>query len=333
MTSKPDYRDGSNGDSAPKTIHFFRIIHPKTLLEGKLVSIYVSFFKIMSLSTFFATHRNNATFSTFMHLMLPIKFVRRYGESLPNTILLKLSSGAEWTVNLEKHDGRVWLQNGWKEFVEYHSLAYGHLLVFRYDGTSHFHVLIFDPSTMEIDYPFNILDPKRARNGELKSSKKRRTNGNSNKYESYSNLQDTSFHSTVKDWKGMVLDSKCLLKNPSEKKRNIDQRTEMSSNTSFTVEIKSWNLRKFIALPKGSLKGYVKPGGQNVTLLVGNRSWKVNLIYYPKKPRTCFSARWLIFARENDLKVGDVCLFELLECSDDDMVIKVSISKHSSVKP
>ncbi|XP_061365007.1 putative B3 domain-containing protein Os03g0621600 [Gastrolobium bilobum] len=235
--------------------------------------------------------------------MLPIKFVRKYGESLPNSILLKLSSSAEWTVNLEKHDGRVWLQNGWKEFVEYHNLAYGHLLVFRYEGTSHFHVFIFDPSTMEIDYP--LLDPKRACNGEHKPSKKRRTNENSNKYDSYSNLQDISFHST-----SQRRERHGLLKNLSE----------MSSNTSFAVEIKPRHLRKYIALPKGSLKGYVKPGGQNVTLLVGNRSWKVNLIYYPKKPMTCFSARWLIFSRENDLKVGDVCLFELLECSDDDLL-------------
>ncbi|KAK7293257.1 hypothetical protein RJT34_16120 [Clitoria ternatea] len=52
-------------------------------------------------------------------------------------MFLKLPNGAERKVDLE-------LGKGWKEFVEYHSLSHAHFLVFRYDGTSHFHVLICD---------------------------------------------------------------------------------------------------------------------------------------------------------------------------------------------
>lgn len=59
-------------------------------------------------------------------------------------MLLKLPNGIEWKVNLEKRDGSVWFQEGWKDFAEYYSLANGHLLGFRYDGTSHFHVFICD---------------------------------------------------------------------------------------------------------------------------------------------------------------------------------------------
>lgn len=78
------------------------------------------------------------------------------------------------------------------------------------------------------------------------------------------------------------------------------------------------------SLPRGSLKGYVKPGAQNVTLLVGDKEWKVNLIYYPRKSSTWLSAGWPVFARENNLKVGDVCLFKVVKGSGD-MVVKVSI--------
>lgn len=87
--------------------------------------------------------------------MIPTRFIRRYGESLSNLALIKLPNGAEWKLELAKCDGKVWLKKGWREFMEYSSLKQGHLLVFRYEGKSHFCVLLFDESATEIDYPFN----------------------------------------------------------------------------------------------------------------------------------------------------------------------------------
>ncbi|RDX67858.1 hypothetical protein CR513_53212, partial [Mucuna pruriens] len=75
-------------------------------------------------------------------------------------------------------------------------------------------------------------------------------------------------------------------------------------------------------LPKGPLNGYIKPGKQQyVTLLVGDRSWRVKLVHYQNKSESYFTSHWPVFARENDLKVGDACLFQLLNSSDD-MVMK-----------
>ena len=51
--------------------------------------------------------------------------------------------------------GGVWFQNGWSEFASSHGVAVGHLVVFKYEGYSHFHVLIFDATTTEIDYPLD----------------------------------------------------------------------------------------------------------------------------------------------------------------------------------
>ncbi|KAK7339008.1 hypothetical protein VNO77_19647 [Canavalia gladiata] len=107
-----------------KPIHFFKIITAPTLNEGKL--------------------------------MIPSRFVEKYGEGLPNTLLLKTPNGSEWKLNLEKHDGKMWFQKGWKEFAEHHSLAHGNLLVFRCEETSNFHVRIFNMSGLEINYPFRI---------------------------------------------------------------------------------------------------------------------------------------------------------------------------------
>ncbi|TKY66241.1 B3 domain-containing protein [Spatholobus suberectus] len=93
--------------------------------------------------------------------MIPNKFVEKYGEGLPNTLFLKPPNGAaEWKLSLEKRDGKVWFQKGWKEFAEHHSLVHGHLLLFRYQKTSHFQVHIFDSSALEIDYPLEKVDGK-----------------------------------------------------------------------------------------------------------------------------------------------------------------------------
>ena len=60
--------------------------------------------------------------------MLPIKFVRKHGQGLPNVICLKTSNGENWKINLVMNDGKIWFGQGWKEFAQYYSLGYGHIL-------------------------------------------------------------------------------------------------------------------------------------------------------------------------------------------------------------
>jgi len=89
---------------------------------------------------------------------IPKKFVRLYGKGLSNKALLEVPNGTVSEVELFKSDGKIWLQNGWKEFAEHYSLALGSLLVFEYKNSCHFHVLILDKTAMEIDYSFSMTD-------------------------------------------------------------------------------------------------------------------------------------------------------------------------------
>lgn len=98
--------------------------------------------------------------------MIPRAFVEKYEEGLPKTMFLKPPNGKDWKLNLVKLDGNMWFQKGWKEFAEHHSLAHGHLLVFKYQRTSHFQVQIFDMSALEINYNFKRVEGKRASNSE-----------------------------------------------------------------------------------------------------------------------------------------------------------------------
>nr|POE44659.1 hypothetical protein CFP56_78169 [Quercus suber] len=108
-------------DPAHLPTHFFKIIMPQTLQEGKL--------------------------------WIPKKFIRDYGSHLSDVAYLRIPNGTKWKVKLTKSDGEVCFGNGWCEFASSHALALGHFLVFRYDGNSEFSVLIFDATATEIEYP------------------------------------------------------------------------------------------------------------------------------------------------------------------------------------
>ncbi|KAK3411667.1 hypothetical protein EUGRSUZ_I00406 [Eucalyptus grandis] len=109
--------------------HFFKIILSDTLQSGKLI--------------------------------IPKRFVAKYGNRLPNQLLLKVAGDGNWPVELEKCDGRVWICKGWRNFMDYYSIDHGHLIVFRLEGASFFHVLIFDKSATEIEYPQKPVAPEK----------------------------------------------------------------------------------------------------------------------------------------------------------------------------
>ena len=72
---------------------------------------------------------------------------------LSTVAILTAPYGGIWQVGLKKADNNIWFCNGWQDFVEYHSICYGYFLVFRYEGNSSFHVLIFDKTATGIQYP------------------------------------------------------------------------------------------------------------------------------------------------------------------------------------
>ncbi|RVW70813.1 B3 domain-containing transcription factor VRN1 [Vitis vinifera] len=106
--------------------HFFRIIHPSFLTHG--------------------------------YPGIPQTFLREYGNGLSHFVFLHLPTGAEWRVELLKLHGEVLFSTGWQQFVEHYSIEYGYFLLFRYEGDSHFHVLVFDMTASEIEYPY-ATDP------------------------------------------------------------------------------------------------------------------------------------------------------------------------------
>ncbi|XP_042506878.1 B3 domain-containing transcription factor VRN1-like [Macadamia integrifolia] len=59
----------------------------------------------------------------------------------------------------KKIEEAIWFHNGWQGFLKHYNISAGHFIVFRYDGNSHFFVLIFNESACEINYPHNVDTP------------------------------------------------------------------------------------------------------------------------------------------------------------------------------
>lgn len=88
--------------------------------------------------------------------MIPESFARRYGGELSGVATLRVPNGRVWHVGLRKcgkKKRKMWLEDGWSEFIEYHSISAGYFLFFRYEKSSSFYVLIFDVAASEIVYP------------------------------------------------------------------------------------------------------------------------------------------------------------------------------------
>ena len=72
-------------------------------------------------------------------------------------------------------------------------------------------------------------------------------------------------------------------------------------------------------------KKYIQ-SGQHVMLKVGDQSWKVLFSIVGEKRPDSFSYGLFTFAKENDLQVGDVCVFELIKRNNNSIVVlEVSI--------
>ncbi|KAL5780374.1 hypothetical protein ACOSQ2_011111 [Xanthoceras sorbifolium] len=78
------------------------------------------------------------------HLAIPEKVARNLKKKLGETVTLKGPSGNTWSVGITAHNDSLFFNHGWPEFVKDHFLEESDILIFKYNGVSHFDVLMFD---------------------------------------------------------------------------------------------------------------------------------------------------------------------------------------------
>ncbi|KAL2324005.1 hypothetical protein Fmac_023063 [Flemingia macrophylla] len=244
-------------------------------------------------------------------IKIPNKFTKRYGEGLSNPVFLKPLDGTEWKVHFTNQNGEVWFKKGWKEFVENYSLDHGHLVLFKYEGTSNMEVLILDQTGLEIDYP--LCDTPEEKNNLDKGDDESSVmvfdewpHQNAEQSKGATNFSPRRPYKKMKGEEATHKITTTCLNRPKEARARLLAERFISGNKFFTIFIKPCYLQSKLIIP--NLKGHIGNKQKHVMLLFDERSWVVKLINY----RAGLGSGWLMFSREAGLQPEDVCIFELI---------------------
>ncbi|KAF8016949.1 hypothetical protein BT93_H2215 [Corymbia citriodora subsp. variegata] len=196
--------------------------------------------------------------------------------------------------------------------MEHYSIGHGHLVVFKYEGDSIFHVMIFDKSTSEIDYPLSIgksdvpnpegafVSQKEGNVMEIEDS------------EGFTPCSCPSSNGSPQEFAGPRPVAALELASEFE-----------SDHPFFKVVLSPTYVDKYMTVPREFFRKHLRKSKQIVTLKCSDRLWQVRLKSNKPRGTAVLSTGWSSFARETGLHTRDVCVFELTDRNN--IVFRVSI--------
>ncbi|XP_074343469.1 B3 domain-containing protein Os03g0212300-like [Apium graveolens] len=224
-------------------------------------------------------------------LMIPPQFVKLHRGTLARRCTLRPSGTADsWRVRTKLMNNLLYFKKGWKKFAQHHSLGFGDLLVFRHAQDCEFHVDIFDKSCC-------CKDPVTSQNVESQKDN------------------------------DSILTSTGLEKNLDPKTPALEAAEDFMASSEFPTFNRIMQ-PSYVGLHHGYMlikpdfaKLHIKDRTREVKIEISGKTWTVRLRKHGSSHN--LSACWTQLARENALKVGDVCVFELINAKDH--TLKLSI--------
>ncbi|GMI66003.1 hypothetical protein HRI_000269600 [Hibiscus trionum] len=285
---------------SPERYHFFKVILESTIRDGKLG--------------------------------IPRKFARDYGNTLSSPVFFEFPNGEVWELELTKHEDEMWVQNGWRKFAEHYSLELGHFLVFRYEGNCHFHVLIFDRSASEIHYPY--------------------ANGKEGIYHQQVKIEEDDSVQIINNF-STGMRKKLVLQCPRPRKIMNASKNGFSAGKGKVKKLKSYEKSKalmracstfesenpfflvfmqptyvdvgsdsdskrscHVCIPREFSRKYLMDNGDVILSDSNGKTWSAEYRSIHATKQVKLRNGWGAFVRDNNLHVGDVCVFELIDCID-----------------
>ncbi|XP_062014978.1 B3 domain-containing protein REM13-like [Rosa rugosa] len=255
--------------------------------------------------------------SIHYHMMsLPNEFSKRYLMKLPAGLaILRVSDGRTWPVNFkfDHANSRARLLKGWSPFVRDNNLKVGdvsayltHCLLFSLHviwgkaGHGRGRLIVQVEKTRR---PVVKIEPECNMDGEI---------GPSCSLEIGNKMSKISVQVTQRSSSSLRASDV-----------NLEAANKFSSkNPFFKVTIGSGHS---VHVPVKFSSSFIKQKKQTVMLQVKDTLWPVNLI--SSEPcSTSICGGWAAFSKENCLREGDVCIFELIEMND--IVLQVHIFRY-----
>ncbi|XP_059302622.1 B3 domain-containing protein REM5-like [Lycium ferocissimum] len=225
----------------------------------------------------------------YSKLKIPSGFLKFFNEGIPLFFLLEVEGPARrsWRVVVEKIQEDCFFKDGWPNFVQDNNLECGDYLTFSYVGNSFFYVKIY------------------GKHGYMK--------------EDLIEIRELELH-PLDEENAQAIQAEAPL---------ADQALDGPVNsvsfvTLFKVVLKEPDFRKMLNIPCAFGRRYMKKGQKfekDATLQTDTASWPVVIREYD---RLKFRNGWGEFVRANELRVGDVCCFQLID--EEKFILKVCIN-------
>ncbi|WJX31404.1 hypothetical protein P8452_19833 [Trifolium repens] len=242
--------------------------------------------------------------TNLQRLKIPNKFTKSHGVGLSNPVLIKSPDGIKWKVYWEK-----------------------------INGTSKFHVLILGQNAVEIDYGPSChtyddenknIDHSDDESVEILDEKDNVDHSDDESVMILDELSSPRPHKKVRGETENTTKRTSSLNWPKEAKAQKATSKFNSCNPFFTILIKPYHLVNYLLHGVPSLKGVIENKEKYVKLQIEKRSWNVKLLpCHGNNNGRQLSAGWHLFASENGLQPGNVCIFELINKKD--LVFKVHV--------
>ncbi|KAJ7982710.1 B3 domain-containing protein [Quillaja saponaria] len=224
-------------------------------------------------------------------LRIPRKFVRDFGHELSAVATIKGPDGRIWRMSIKNSEEDTWFRDGWHEFVNYYSVGVKYMILFVYGGNSQFQASMTDHQTCtQIHFhPYNDQSTHEEENDE-------------------ENIEET-----------IISDDEDSNDTSTWSKLN-ENVISKPANPSFEVKLV---YDYFVYLNADFASKYLNTQQEHIKLQMDGKQWPASL--YVASSGKKIGRGWKTFAHDNNLKIGDVCVFELINRKE--IVLEVKVSK------
>ncbi|XP_016484669.1 B3 domain-containing transcription factor VRN1-like [Nicotiana tabacum] len=278
-------------------------------------------------------------------LRIPEDFASRYCKNMLNPVYLEVPSGEVWEVEVVHSRGQIYLGIGWQDFNDFYSISCGHFLMFGYNARSHFNVTIFDLSASEVEYPTKEIESddsidisdvvehsvENLSHGPLGQERKRkRQEGEAvddipvivqtkviEEEKSQGNVVslERSEGCREQEQQSNIATSKSDAERDKERAENYQRAKAFKSKNPFIISFMhpSYVRRPHcLSIPlKFARKYFMQNRGKLVLRVPGSGFWTVKCTLRTKNAR--INCGWKAFVLDNKLKLGDVCVLEVIK--------------------
>ncbi|KAK6160773.1 hypothetical protein DH2020_004154 [Rehmannia glutinosa] len=291
-------------------------------------------------------------------LAIPKRFADSIREKLAGTVALRGPSGHVWNVGLVTNGDALLLKQGWKAFVEDHTLEENDILIFKYSGNLRFDVSMFDQESLcekAASYFVKKCEHTESGHGSKRSRSLQEISEDSSDFlddiaddhqvkkaksdaarTPPSRIQPTRSTSrgrrgTKKGKRGsssaypLQLKSRRREVTEDEKTRAQQMAAAASSENSFAVVMRASHVYKgfFMSIPAEWAKAHLPNESQDVELRVKDKTWIAK--YHYKGYGGGLTNGWKNFVLDNFLEEFDVCVFDFASGTHETCTLDVKI--------